>query len=373
MSNDSLSLNSLPHVNVQITPNKGREFIASENLCAGTTLFHVYPYATAIVDSFKKRICARCLCVHPTRFFSLHCHGCDQVYYCSQQCYEQDNHYKNILTNTSTITTTTSNNSTTPLWICSALRKLATLKKVDKHEKSVAKLVLLIYWQREKSMQQDQKELSETKDQHSNNDEESNDIVVLSSTYEQVMALESHYKDWSTDVKQDWHRIQQFLEKQLEGIYSHKDEVIHLISKIESNSFGVFLDNNKNKGEPVARALFPIASLFNHDCNNNCEAEQMIDHQDILQQFERKEEKVSNPNNSEEEIRYYYPDLFSKTRGSFRPMLVRTIRSVKANDSLTISYIDSSLPVSARRQILKQDYYFVCQCDRCINELSLKK
>ncbi|KAG2219217.1 hypothetical protein INT45_004577, partial [Circinella minor] len=322
-----------------------------------------------VLDSFKKKICARCLCVHPTRFFSLHCHGCDQVYFCSQECYEQGNHHF------SSSTTSSKSSILTPLWICSALRKLATLKKVDRHEKSVAKLVLLIYWQREKEQMSTLSSSSfEKGGNDNNNDKENADIVILSSTFEQVTALESHYNDWSQPVKQDWYRTQQFLEKQLVGKYDNKEDIMHLISKIESNSFGIYLNDNKNKGEPVGRALFPIASLFNHDCNNNCEAEQITEDQDTLEQFEQKEEIVPDPKNPEQVIRrYYYPDVFSQTRGNFRSMLIRTVQQVNPDDPLTISYIDSSLPVSARRQKLKQDYYFDCQCARCINELSVKK
>ena len=90
-------------------------------------------------------------------------------------------------------------------------------------------------------------------DSDNNNDKENADIVILSSTFEQVTALESHYNDWSEPVKQDWYRTQQFLEKQLVGRYDNKEDVMHLISKIESNSFGIYLNDNKNKGEPVGR------------------------------------------------------------------------------------------------------------------------
>ncbi|KAI9488429.1 hypothetical protein BDB00DRAFT_848031 [Zychaea mexicana] len=369
---ESLSSSS-PHVIVQTTPGKGREFIAKESLPSGTTLFHVYPYATAIFDSFKKRICARCVCVHPTRYFSTHCHGCDQVYFCSQVCYEQYCPGRH-----------------TGQWICSALRKLATLKKVDRHEKSVAKLVLLIYWQRE----QEQQTIIN----------DNNDNTPFLSTFEQVEALESHYNDWDESVRHDWHRIQLFLESQLVDKYTDTSDIAHLISKIESNGFGIYLSatsddsvssnkdkkhksssssSNSNSG-PVARALFPLVSLFNHDCNNNCEAEQFAEQQqdlesELLLLLTEKEKEGSDDSSScgnDDEIShyyYYYPDVFSQTRGTFRTMVIRTIRHVNAGDPLTISYIDSSLPVSTRRQLLRQDYYFDCQCNRCIKELSSQK
>lgn len=170
-------------------------------------------------------MCAQCLCVHPTRSFSTRCRDCDQVYFCSLACHDS---YISVHKGT---------------WICGAMRKLATLK-VDKHGKSVAKLVLAVYWERQ------------TRGQrllHCTN------VHGLKSTFEHVLALESHYDDWPDDDRKEWRRLQQFLFTQLSSngiLEEHETEVdiMHLVSRIESNCFGLYLE--KKSKEPVGRGVY---------------------------------------------------------------------------------------------------------------------
>ncbi|KAG5489854.1 hypothetical protein GH5_00737 [Leishmania sp. Ghana 2012 LV757] len=42
------------------------------------------------------------------------------------------------------------------------------------------------------------------------------------------------------------------------------------------------------------------------------------------------------------------------------------LRDVKADEELTISYIDASLPLAVRQQQLFEHYHFECRCTRCI-------
>lgn len=161
----------------------------------------------AIFDSFKKRICARCLCTHPAKSFSIHCIKCDQVYFCSTICADK------YLTDH-------------PM-ICDALRKLATLKKVDRHMKSIGKLILMVYWQRYKD--------KKTSFSHSQ-------------SYEPVQQLESHYTNWSDELKKEWSRLHLFLSAQLQQLHwlctnESEMDIMHLASKIESNGFGIYLEN----------------------------------------------------------------------------------------------------------------------------------
>ena len=43
---------------------------------------------------------------------------------------------------------------------------------------------------------------------------------------------------------------------------------------------------------------------------------------------------------------------------------------IHRGDEITISYIDTNLPVVTRQDLLLRAYYFRCQCDRCSRELS---
>lgn len=52
-------------------------------------------------------------------------------------------------------------------------------------------------------------------------------------------------------------------------------------------------------------------------------------------------------------------------------MEVRCIKPIAENEPITINYFDLIQPKYARQKILKEDYYFDCQCPRC--ELDLPR
>ncbi|CDS13365.1 hypothetical protein LRAMOSA05543 [Lichtheimia ramosa] len=249
----------------------------------------------------------------------MHCKACDQVYFCSNACADAYlPHHQST-------------------WICTALRKLASLKKVGRHERSIAQLVLLVHWQR------------------------SCELAPFDTNHDQVDALESHYLDWDDSLKEDYRRVLTFLESQLPEQSSL--DIMHLVSRIESNAFGVHVLNKK---EPVGRALFPVVSLFNHDCDCNCEAEQIL-HTDGIED-EMQKQSTENPDGTVSTC-MVYPDVFTRPRGLYRVMEIRTLRHADPDVPLTISYVDTSLPVAARRKKLLEDYFFECTCTRCESEL----
>ncbi|KAJ3276709.1 hypothetical protein HK104_003604, partial [Borealophlyctis nickersoniae] len=86
-------------------------------------------------------------------------------------------------------------------------------------------------------------------------------------TWPEVAALQSHYHDWPTQDARDWRKTKNFVIKLLaeSGLLDHEitdpsEFVLHLISKIESNGFGLW---SPKKGVCMGRALFPRASYFN--------------------------------------------------------------------------------------------------------------
>ncbi|KAI9315078.1 hypothetical protein BX666DRAFT_353236 [Dichotomocladium elegans] len=301
---------------VNTTDTKGREFLASRAIKPNEIIFHVYPYATAIFEGHRKRVCAYCSCIHPTRSFSMHCKACDQVYFCSPVCFGTYMRYHDTQ-------------------ICSALRKLATLKKVGRHEKSVAKLVLAVFWQRR------------------------HEVEPFSTDHDLVSRLESHYLDWDEDLKNQWRKVRQFLQVHLPD--ENPIDIMHCVSRVESNGFGIHIGGRK---EPVGRALYPIVSMLNHDCDCNCEADQTFE-ADLM--GEKVEENIIQADGSIKVV-VNYPDVFSTAHGGYRSMIIRSLRDVQAHEPLTISYIDSTLPVNARRRQLIEDYFFECECDRCVKE-----
>jgi len=101
-----------------------------------------------------------------------------------------------------------------------------------------------------------------------------------------------------------------------------ESSALRFLSALESNCFGVWVGGSATYG----RAVYPSASLFNHDCAPNCESVQ-------------------------------------QGAGGLMEIIAR--RPIPAGTELCIKYIDCDVPVSARRQELQRSYHFFCRCERC--------
>eukprot|EP00127_Corallochytrium_limacisporum_P006542 Clim_evm14s230 gene=Clim_evmTU14s230 len=85
------------------------------------------------------------------------------------------------------------------------------------------------------------------------------------------------------------------------------------------------------RGVPwIGRAVYPLASVFNHSCAPNL---------------------------------VHYMEL-----GAAGFLEIRTARPVAAGEELNINYVDVTLPGKIRRSILEQEYHFVCDCVKCRTE-----
>lgn len=120
--------------------------------------------------------------------------------------------------------------------------------------------------------------------------------------------------------------------KQLEQLTGVPAQVCSLlISTIRGNAAAVF-----RNGHRVACALSAKVGYCNHSCAPNCEASVDVDGRAVL----------------------------------------TTLKTVAADEELSISYVDTNQGVEARQAVLKQHYEFTCQCPRCTgdarNALKLK-
>ena len=116
------------------------------------------------------------------------------------------------------------------------------------------------------------------------------------------------------------------------------DELFGLVSRIDSNVFGVFgrevgdgptrIANGRNV-DLIGHGVYLGASLFNHSCTPNC--------------------FVSSGVHS---------------------LCVTVDSAVGADEELTIAYCDVQLPLAARRRQLSRHYRFECSCERCEAEAS---
>ena len=61
-----------------------------------------------------------------------------------------------------------------------------------------------------------------------------------------------------------------------------------------------------------------------------------------------------------------YTDIGPSDDGSL--LTLRTRRAVRKGEPLSITYVDQSLPVDARREQLRKQHCFVCYCERCVRE-----
>ena len=208
---------------IDFEPFLGRHAVATEDIFPNQVVLTTNAFSWSIADSFKKKLCAKCLSVSPT-FYTIKC-NCDQTYYCSDECFERHDE------------------------ICQILRKLATLKSPSDYKNVVKLLIMTLY------------RLSHL------------DPNMHLEGYKHPRNLQSHYEEWSEKDQKDWNKMKKFILPLLDQAHMESDplEIMHWVSKIESNGFGLW---GIGKDICMGRAIFPEASYFNHSCKPNCTSEQ---------------------------------------------------------------------------------------------------
>ncbi|KAJ3095846.1 hypothetical protein HDU97_006467 [Phlyctochytrium planicorne] len=398
VNDDRIKLNHNEH--------QGRFLTAKRDLSEGEAILeNLRPFAFGLRDSFKKRFCAQCLLESEERVFHHRCIGCDQVYFCSKPCMDA------AINGGHTI-------------VCGSLRKLATFK-ASAHEKSIIKLLMLAALERMRqedqsgqvktsvlgagwggwnvvrakvgiredfeeavkpyvdSLAEELKGLSITQtveeDADANPEQNEGETLSrpspydlaceelfsslnfeslpnpvacppLSTEWNTVVALQSHYLEWPLESSKEWKKLRLMtanclkeskLSQCLKGLEEQSNEsldgleaaIMHFVSRVESNGFGIWAVPKRGQGDSgnsracVGRAIYPIASFFNHSCAPTCECIQ--------------------------------------TQGV---VTFKTIRPVLEGEELTISYIDTDIPLVTRRGQLQSEYFFECMCTRCVRE-----
>ncbi|KAJ0780001.1 putative [histone H3]-lysine(4) N-trimethyltransferase chromatin remodeling SET family [Helianthus annuus] len=110
-----------------------------------------------------------------------------------------------------------------------------------------------------------------------------------------------------------------------------------LLAKDKLNAFGLMEPFSEQNADRSVRAygIYPVASFFNHDClPNACR----FDYLDA--------DKSSSLNNNTE-------------------MVIRMIHDVPQGREVCLSYFPVNWKYSERQKRLREDYGFVCDCDRC--------
>ncbi|KAF9425428.1 hypothetical protein BGZ94_007531 [Podila epigama] len=262
----------------------------------------------------------------------------------------------------------------------------------------------------------------------------------IENDFSDVLRLQSHFEDWSEEDHKDWNKQSQVvlgllqlcglteIETKESGLQTITAvDIKRMISALESNAFGMF-DRSKSKPICFGRAIYPIASFFNHSCECNATAVQADGSEGEItgdmvvgamnttqepapappptpptsttrpnQKGQKKKSgkgggrggrstpqtadktlskqsttasaSIPDENQQEEpEASTAEADVFKSIVGEFRMMTFFAIRDILKGQDITISYIDTEMPLQARRLALLTDYWFHCCCVRCVRE-----
>lgn len=123
----------------------------------------------------------------------------------------------------------------------------------------------------------------------------------------------------------------------IKGIEFTQQLAAHLLAKEKLNAFGLMEPFQEDKERSVrAYGIYPRASFFNHDCLPNACRFDYLD-------------KIEPPADA----------------GLSTDIIVRMIHDVPESREICLSYFPVNFKYSDRQKRLKEDYGFVCECDRC--------
>jgi hypothetical protein len=170
--------------------------------------------------------------------------------------------------------------------------------------------------------------------------------LVHDQEWAQLLGLESHQEEFSKSGGRRWEDIS-LMAKAIQT-YSETDEAIDLVVQLccilMVNSFTLAT----SMYDPIGIVLHPKVALINHSCEPNAYV-----------RFDSLETRHLGEDNI-----YGTPKVL---RGS---IFVHALRPIKKGDEIRISYIDATVNVRRRQDELSSRYFFQCDCERCLSDLS---
>lgn len=226
------------------SPDQGRYVVALPELTAplpaGTVVCSSPVHAVAVMETWRKRVCARCFTVAAKRL-ECYCTICGQAFYCSDAC--RDDHAARGSPGTSAHTA-----------LCPALATFGSTKKFGKEDVAMLRLMLELVAREVLSPA-----LDGTPDRK--------DLCFD--------MMQRHPPDWGDKERRDWDKLFSLLEKALTQCdwwravpSTVARDWQHMLSRIDSNVFGCF--SNLNSGHLFGQGMYLEAAFFNHSCNPNC-------------------------------------------------------------------------------------------------------
>ena len=319
---------------------RGRHLVATCSLSEGDVVLECNSLQRDVLGTHKKRVCSTCFKDHRKRL-SVCCNSCNMCWYCDETCMAK--HKRGAHSDI----------------ICKVLSSFGSAKFNGDME-SIIRLLLSILVRRD---------LEEEEERGTG-------------SFEQFCSLQSHADDLLPKSKKDLTRACAFLHKQMQkhGKKNIKnqyslDELLHHASRIESNCFGIFSNQQllKQTKEGSAEEGGDKESIGQFNGGEEGEIERSSS--DVAAQAAA-EDPAFRPCSSKDvmigrEV-YLEASMFNHSCSPTCEMstesgncTIRCIRNVSEGEELTISYIDESKPCSHRRNELKRNYHFDCMCDRC--------
>ncbi len=223
---------------------QGRFVVARTDLAAplpeATVVCSSSVHAVAVMETWRKRVCARCFKVAAKRL-ECHCTVCNQAFYCSESC--RDIHAAAGSPGTSAHGT-----------LCPALATLGRGKKFGKENVAMLRLMLELV---------------------------ARDLVgpaldgALGGAGLRFDAMQRHPPTWGDKERRDWEKLFLLLEDALAQCewwrvlpQEPPYEWQHMLSRIDSNVFGCF--SKLESGHLFGQGMYLEAALFNHSCDPNC-------------------------------------------------------------------------------------------------------
>ncbi|EJU00643.1 hypothetical protein DACRYDRAFT_108715 [Dacryopinax primogenitus] len=378
-----------PLLNIVHSPTKGRCIYPTTPLSSGAAVLHALPYALGVLPSHRKRLCAYLPCSLPTTsYYTTSCSGCGAVFYCSIDC-KRGNEEKHS-------------------WICAGLRRLKGWAK-DRHIAGMMVLVLEVLAQAKVdgspcALEADADSELRAEAFRAVYSMEDADVPVPvpdKPTFAQVLALQSHLSSWSAEDMRTWTQHTHFLHSLFSGCLPGLlpaewglGEVLDLVSKLESNSFGLFAgDSNPIRAVRSAAGKVELQPVGEGGRGRwtwtwtgrglgleqgqggpkhvlpeapNLRADPLT----AVELFACPSLPLAGLSHAQEEEGEEAAGEAEKIRtvGLGYPLSFTLIRDVEEEEELTISYVSLDLPRARRRAVLSGEWYFDCGCGRCLEE-----
>ncbi|GAM20696.1 hypothetical protein SAMD00019534_038710, partial [Acytostelium subglobosum LB1] len=293
--------------------DRGRYIIATRKIVPGTRILTAEsPHCFGWLPYLIKQMCSHCFAHSDLRQqmannnakLYIGCKTCQQVYYCSQSCYDAG-HYSKRGNNQVDPTSPASHYHT--VLECLVLKYLVIPSGFSFHHVSEMRMVINYIAQTPyMPYQGTDPEFPLIKD----------DMSLLVGEHQQVSGKK--------EDKKTLRKMSSVIKKAFSlAMYDLKEtDVMELIAKSTRNCFGIW----KNYEECFGLSMYCTASFFNHSC---------------------------------------YPNAARLQKG--RSIEIVALRDIEPNEEVTICYINVTLRQCDRRTLLSDCYYFVCGCQRCLH------